>query len=224
MPLTPDSFYLIPPNTPFASRLDCPVDHHLVHFLVEHAYQTTLPRIIRFPAEAALTKICRRLWDYPVASLEKKQVLLPQALCLCYYALAHVPAKHLKPIPTDLRIQAALAYLRSHQDSAPSNAIIAQVAHMHPTAFIRLFKQTIGSPPQAYSQMLRIEHACRLLHFTNTRIEEIASSVGFCDRYHFSRVFKKIQGLNPGAYRRRPHGNTPNLRPRRVKRTGAVAR
>ena len=37
------------------------------------------------------------------------------------------------------------------------------------------------------------------------RISEIAERVGYADTAHFSRVFKKLEGVSPGEWRNR-HG------------------
>ena len=49
----------------------------------------------------------------------------------------------------------------------------------------------------------RIELAGVLLHNSAKKIEEIAAATGFCDRYHFSRVFKRLRGMGPAEFRRR---------------------
>ncbi|MFH1022954.1 MAG: AraC family transcriptional regulator [Planctomycetota bacterium] len=35
---------------------------------------------------------------------------------------------------------------------------------------------------------------------------ELASATGFCDRYHFSRVFRKLRGVSPARFRKRFYG------------------
>jgi transcriptional regulator GlxA family with amidase domain len=32
-------------------------------------------------------------------------------------------------------------------------------------------------------------------------VDEIAAAAGFCDRFHFSRIFKKQLGVGPARYR-----------------------
>jgi AraC-like DNA-binding protein len=39
-----------------------------------------------------------------------------------------------------------------------------------------------------------------LLHDPSRSIKQVADETGFYDRYHFSRVFKVIQGLSPLQY------------------------
>ena len=48
----------------------------------------------------------------------------------------------------------------------------------------------------------RVERACVLLHATGNSIEQIAEATGFCDRYHFTRVFTRLRGVSPAAFRK----------------------
>lgn len=50
-------------------------------------------------------------------------------------------------------------------------------------------------------RQLRIELACSLLLTTSQPLKVIAEEVGFCDEYYFSRVFRRLRGLPPGAFR-----------------------
>jgi transcriptional regulator GlxA family with amidase domain len=40
------------------------------------------------------------------------------------------------------------------------------------------------------------------LHHSALSIEQIAERCGFCDRYHFSRVFQKHREMGPATFRR----------------------
>jgi two-component system response regulator YesN len=50
-------------------------------------------------------------------------------------------------------------------------------------------------------QRLRLEHAVRLLSTTTLTAGEIASACGFYDQSSFTRQFRAVLGLTPGAYR-----------------------
>lgn len=49
----------------------------------------------------------------------------------------------------------------------------------------------------------RINRACALLAATDDSLREICHKTGYNDEYHFSKVFKKLTGIPPGAYRAR---------------------
>lgn len=66
----------------------------------------------------------------------------------------------------------------------------------------RIFKEQFGVPVNAYLLSLRITHAKQLLRFSGLSIEKIGLECGMKDANYFSRMFKKIEGVSPGEYRR----------------------
>ena len=66
----------------------------------------------------------------------------------------------------------------------------------------RIFKEQFGISINAYLLSLRITHAKQLLRFSNLSIEKIGLECGMSDANYFSRMFKKIEGISPGEYRR----------------------
>ena len=52
-------------------------------------------------------------------------------------------------------------------------------------------------------QRLRIEDAKRRLERTEGSVDEISWQVGYEEPAFFRRLFKRVTGLAPGAYRRR---------------------
>jgi AraC family transcriptional regulator len=78
---------------------------------------------------------------------------------------------------------------------------VAQQIGVHPFHLARVFKrfheQTIGD----YVKSLRINFACQELLKHDTDLSDIALAAGFADQSHFTRVFKQVTGLTPGAFR-----------------------
>lgn len=66
---------------------------------------------------------------------------------------------------------------------------------------LRRFKQITGIPPIEYLQQIRIEAAKKLLEQTNQHMGEIIFSSGYNDPKAFRRIFRKIVGMTPTAYR-----------------------
>ena len=66
----------------------------------------------------------------------------------------------------------------------------------------RIFREQFGMPISQYIMQLRITHAKRNLRFTTLSMEEIAVECGLEDANYFSRVFRKVEGVSPGEYRK----------------------
>jgi PAS domain S-box-containing protein len=79
---------------------------------------------------------------------------------------------------------------------------MAEVAGISSTSLERLARRTLGLPPQQLLQRLRLEHAVTLITHTNMTLGDISAECGFYDQSSFTRQFRKVLGLTPGAYRR----------------------
>ena len=64
-----------------------------------------------------------------------------------------------------------------------------------------LFKKENGITLTEYVNSKRIEHAKHLLKNTNLQIQTIAQHCGIFDLHYFCRIFKKLTGKTPSAYR-----------------------
>jgi transcriptional regulator GlxA family with amidase domain len=69
--------------------------------------------------------------------------------------------------------------------------------------FKRRFARATGYPPIAYVQHVRIEEAKRRLERTSEPVDAISYLVGYEDPASFRRLFKRITGVTPAAYRRK---------------------
>ena len=67
----------------------------------------------------------------------------------------------------------------------------------------KLFKNHTGMLPKQYLDRLRMRMAATMLIEKKQTIKEIAESLGYKDRFHFSRRFKAITGISPQVYRKR---------------------
>ena len=70
--------------------------------------------------------------------------------------------------------------------------------------FSMLFKAKTGHSPLNYINLLKIQRACLLLDTTQMRMNQICHKLGMDDPYYFSRLFSKIMGMSPRAYRTKP--------------------
>jgi AraC family transcriptional regulator len=80
-------------------------------------------------------------------------------------------------------------------------AFIAQECGMSPTRFARAFKQSVGLPPHQWLLLHRVDVAKSLLRRGTMSTAEIALETGFADQSHFTRVFSRLVGASPRAWR-----------------------
>ncbi len=68
--------------------------------------------------------------------------------------------------------------------------------------FSTLFQLKTGYSPMNYFSQLKIQDACHYLDFSDMKINQICTMMGFEDPLYFSRVFTKIMGISPSEYRK----------------------
>jgi AraC family transcriptional regulator len=83
----------------------------------------------------------------------------------------------------------------------PNLSELASLCDMSRSRFIRAFRQTTGMPPHQWVLMQRVNRARDLLATTKMSISEIALQCRFADQSHLTRVFSKVFGKPPGAFR-----------------------
>ena len=66
----------------------------------------------------------------------------------------------------------------------------------------RYFKKHTGETMQQYVTNYKLQLIEHRLRHTNLRIGEIADELGFTDKSHLGRIFKKYRGVNPAEYRK----------------------
>lgn len=79
---------------------------------------------------------------------------------------------------------------------------LAAVARLSVSHFSRAFKSTFGLPPDQYIASQRVARAQRMMLTTRDPLCQIAQACGFADQAHLSRVFRKLTGDTPHAWRR----------------------
>jgi len=101
-----------------------------------------------------------------------------------------------------IKLGRAIHYLQQHLASEITVEDLAGAAGLSASYVTRLFKQWTGTTPMHYLRRARIERARQLLADVDLSIQQVGVQVGFADPYHFSKVFRRIDGLSPSAFRR----------------------
>lgn len=95
----------------------------------------------------------------------------------------------------------AMKYLEQHHREAVQLETVAAELFVSVPHLIRVFKNEMGCTPHQFLLQHRLSSSVFLLKFSDLRIEEIASAVGFSSSSHFISLFRKQYGCTPGQYR-----------------------
>lgn len=98
-------------------------------------------------------------------------------------------------------VKNAMAYIEANYTKKLTLGEVAEKTYVSQWHLSKLLNRHTG---QSFSDILnhvRIERAKELLQDPALRIGEIAEKVGFLDIAHFSRVFKKQEGISANEYR-----------------------
>lgn len=100
-----------------------------------------------------------------------------------------------------VRLNRVIEYINDQLHHPASLATLAEVAGIGIDQFLRSFKQHTGQTPHQYVLRRRIEHAETLLRDRRYSLSDVAAQVGFSDYSHFSKMFRRVVGVTPRAYR-----------------------
>jgi len=78
---------------------------------------------------------------------------------------------------------------------------IAEECNIDSAYLCRLFKRFGNRSPYQYLMRMKMNLAAQRLQSTDSSVKEIAFELGFSDPFHFSRVFKRIFGIPPSAFK-----------------------
>lgn len=98
-------------------------------------------------------------------------------------------------------VKHAVAYIEEHCSEKLKLSDVADQVYVSQWHLSKLLNRYLG---QNFSEILngtRIEKAKEMLKDPALRIGDIAEEVGFSDMAHFSRVFKKVEGISANEYR-----------------------
>ncbi len=203
VPLGPDHWVVIPPETSFEAVGNNMLNHFFLEFTTPFSHNRFLPKVHSFGTDEPSLSTIHEIATLQTESMDgtavrRSSCLMTQLACSI---LSRIPDEDIKHPPQDSRIRDIMDFLENHTGRTFSNVELAQQARLSTNAFIRLFREQVDASPQQWHCRRRIEVACSLLHRSNLTIDEIAQQTGFCDRYYFSKVFKQYRQVAPGAFR-----------------------
>ncbi len=91
-------------------------------------------------------------------------------------------------------------YLEDNYAENVSLGQLAQMVDLSTEHLVRVFTAQMGLPPHTYQTQVRISRAKTLLA-KGYSIADVSHDTGFADQAHFTRQFKRLNGVTPGVYK-----------------------
>jgi PAS domain S-box-containing protein len=98
-------------------------------------------------------------------------------------------------------VAAAVAYARNHCTEQVRVGDVAAAASMSVVQLERTTRRIIGISVRQLLVRFRVERAIGLLATTQLALSDIAVRCGYYDQSAFTRQFRRVVGISPGAYR-----------------------
>lgn len=176
----------------------------------EQIYRTLSERsLCPVSASPLLTTLISSLGKFitksPHPDQPQDRFLCCMALCLCANSETTPPEK--SPSQT---VAEAVSWLKQNYSTAVHlDELIDHIGYSR-ARFFALFKQHTNMTPSEYLRNIRIDKAKEMLIQTDFSAKHIGKVCGLGDPAHFSRLFCKLTGYTPLAYRH--NKDTPRIK------------
>ncbi len=102
----------------------------------------------------------------------------------------------------DLILKKIDAYIAANYAEPINNQVLSEKFGLVPSYLSKLYYNYKGMSPTDYLFHLRVEKAKELMRTQpDILTKDISAITGFCDPFHFSKVFKRKTGMSPSEYK-----------------------
>jgi AraC-like DNA-binding protein len=179
----------------------------------------TLPRLVHLPRPATAHDHLRHLIEFALAeSRQRRSGAKCVLLRLSEVLFVEVVRRYVDGLAAgqtgwlaglrDPIVGHALALLHDRPADSWTLERLAREIGVSRSTLADRFARFVGQPPMRYLAHWRTQLAARLLSDGGAKVAAVARDVGYDSEAAFSRGFKKIVGISPAAWRRRPTAAT----------------
>jgi len=183
----------------------------MLHTPTKTEFAKTTRQILKWGTETDLKRLEEAYFQSRVITRKQYESIL---------RLLTIFAQHLSSLSNELMVKEAAAespatakarlFIAEHQGEELSLSQVARAVNMSAFYFCKMFKKATGMTFTDYLARVRVEKVKNLLLNPHTRVSEAAYESGFQSLSQFNRVFRRIAGESPSAYRDRLHGPGAN--------------
>jgi AraC-like DNA-binding protein len=100
------------------------------------------------------------------------------------------------------QLRRVLAHIEENLDTPIRNKDLAAIARLSVFHFAFAFRNSVGESPHEHIMRRRVERAQGMMLTTDKALSEIAAECGLADQAHLTRLFRRLVGESPAAWRR----------------------
>lgn len=200
--LSPGNIYIIPAGLRISFSTDDFLAKTFFHIsiptpggydLLEH-----LDKCLVFHDENNIEKITAELSDSSAKSIFAVKAFLYELVCKCMDEISDIG------IPNHSEfVMKVISHINENLGASLTAESIAEALFASPSKLRKAFAAEMGIPLGKYITDRVLIKAEEKIHCSNLSIKEISNTLGFCDRFYFSRCFAKKFGLPPAEYRKK---------------------
>lgn len=215
-----NQYIIIPPYVPYSFEADenDPWTIYWIHFrgkLIDSFLPSDPSPKLILSDEHSRQQVRIRLFEETYNSFAMgyiKEYLSYSSMCLYTFLSSFIFQEQFRHIGTPNHHELSFSmrvihYLQEHVETNLTLQELAEYFKYSESHFSTLFQKETGSSPISYFAHLKIQKACQYIELTDLKLNEIAIRLGFREQAYFSRVFTKVMGMSPSAYRRKETDN-----------------
>ncbi len=211
-----DRCVLIPPNLHLVGECVEPADQVYIHISVDGLPAPWLTRAFPVPVIMAVdfahaqVDLLDRLHhrEFRLKPLSAQEIFRTSALVYAVFAQAFrdldstLQIELAECLAERDRFAPALALIEEDLSAPVNVAMMAERCRLSPSHFSKMFRLRFSCTPARWQLERRLEIAAQRLIAGEDSLETIALTLGFANRFHFTRAFTRVHGDPPATYRR----------------------
>lgn len=125
------------------------------------------------------------------------RLAIDHILCRLLLLLAQIAESRYSSAGYPMVLDKMLSYIHRNLTASVTTAELCECCGVSESYAARIFRKHLNTTMTQYITDQKLSYACELMHNTGMNISQIASYLGFCDVYYFSRRFKEKYGKAP---------------------------
>ena len=213
---------VIPAGIPYSANTDASCEYYFFRFgadlccadrpcvlpAMDRSFSFTVRRVphrtVQFSLKTVLQEDYQKFYqsiiscvEYNSAGTFSQRLALDLELSKILLLLSQIRERNSAANRYPLVLEQMLSYTHKHLTEPLTTSDLCRACGISTSYGARLFRKYFNTTITAYIRGEKLYYACELMNSTEMNISQIASYLGFCDVYYFSKCFKARFGKAP---------------------------